>query len=63
MCVVCSFDHPLASKTNIHITDLENSQWLLREAGSGSREFFLRTIAPRIEIWNESFQLTRLKPF
>ncbi|HBV77611.1 MULTISPECIES: LysR substrate-binding domain-containing protein [Vibrio] len=57
MCVVCSFDHPLASKTNIHMTDLENSQWLLREAGSGSREFFLRTIAPRIEIWNESFQL------
>lgn len=57
MCVVCSSDHPLARKPDIHITDLENSQWLLREAGSGSREFFLRTIAPRIEIWNESFQL------
>ncbi|OEF25871.1 LysR family transcriptional regulator [Vibrio rumoiensis] len=57
MCVVCSTDHPLANKKDIHITDLENSQWLLREAGSGSREFFLRTIAPRIEIWTESFQL------
>lgn len=57
MCVICAPTHPLAKHGQIHTGDLEHSQWLLREAGSGSREFFLRTVAPRIEIWNEAFQL------
>ncbi|MFV0576174.1 MAG: LysR substrate-binding domain-containing protein [Vibrio sp.] len=61
MCIICSPEHPLAKSATkgkaIRIMELENSQWLLREAGSGSREFFLRTIAPRIEIWEEAFQL------
>ncbi len=57
MCVICAPTHPLAQYKEIQAGDLEHSQWLLREAGSGSREFFLRTVAPRIEIWNEAFQL------
>lgn len=57
MCVVCSPNHPLAQQNQILISDLENSQWLLREAGSGTREFFARVIAPRIEVWHEAFQL------
>lgn len=57
MCIVCTPNDPLASKLPLTIGDLENSDWILREPGSGSREFFLRTVAPRIEHWQESFQL------
>lgn len=56
MCVVCSPDSPLLGQP-FGIGDLENSEWILREPGSGSREFFLRVVAPRIEHWHEAFQL------
>ncbi|USD40564.1 LysR family transcriptional regulator [Vibrio sp. SCSIO 43135] len=57
MCIVCHPDHPFASKATTSVHELEESDWILREAGSGSREFFLRAIAPRIEHWHEAFQL------
>ncbi|HFQ5257267.1 TPA: LysR substrate-binding domain-containing protein [Vibrio vulnificus] len=57
MCVICPPDFPLELNGSISLTELENSQWILREAGSGSREFFHRVIAPRIEHWHEAFQL------
>jgi DNA-binding transcriptional LysR family regulator len=57
MCLVCSPVHPLANTLSIELVDLEQSEWLLREPGSGSREFFLRQIAPRIEYWHEAFEL------
>lgn len=57
MCVICSPSSPLATQQNFTVGHLENSDWILREAGSGSREFFLRAIAPRIEQWQEAFQL------
>ncbi|OLQ93926.1 XRE family transcriptional regulator [Vibrio ponticus] len=57
MCVICSPNSPLAQLANPCVGDLENSEWILREPGSGSREFFLRAIAPRIEHWHEAFQL------
>ncbi|CAM3513186.1 HTH-type transcriptional regulator CysL [Vibrio aerogenes CECT 7868] len=57
MCIISSPDHPLVSHSNIQLADFENSNWVLREAGSGSREFFLRTVAPRLERWQETFQL------
>ncbi|UUM31858.1 LysR substrate-binding domain-containing protein [Vibrio japonicus] len=57
MCVICSPTSPLAKLENFTVGKLENSEWILREAGSGSREFFLRVIAPRIEQWHEAFQL------
>lgn len=57
MCVICSPNSPLAQLTTPAVGDLENSEWILREPGSGSREFFLRAIAPRIEHWHEAFQL------
>lgn len=57
MCVVCAPDAPLANNKSLSVGELENSDWILREPGSGSREFFLRVIAPRIENWHESFQL------
>lgn len=57
MCIVVSPKHPLAKKSHVTLEDLENSNWILREPGSGTREFFLRTVAPRIEIWHEAFEL------
>ncbi len=57
MCIVVSPKHPLATKSHVTLEDLENSDWILREPGSGTREFFLRTVAPRIEIWHEAFEL------
>ncbi|WP_112403240.1 LysR family transcriptional regulator [Vibrio diazotrophicus] len=57
MCIVCSPNHPLALQEKVTLRDFEQSEWMLREAGSGSREFFLRVVAPRIEHWQEAFQL------
>ncbi|WP_194437946.1 LysR family transcriptional regulator [Vibrio fluminensis] len=57
MCIICSPSSPLAQLATPTVGDLENSEWILREPGSGSREFFLRAIAPRIEHWHEAFQL------
>jgi DNA-binding transcriptional LysR family regulator len=57
MCLVCSPKHPLAEQASIQLSDLEKSEWLLREPGSGSREFFLRRVAPRLEHWHEAFEL------
>ncbi len=57
MCIVCSPNHPLALQEKVTLRNFEQSEWMLREAGSGSREFFLRAVAPRIEHWQEAFQL------
>ncbi len=57
MCIVCSPSHPLAQQSSVSIGALEQSQWILREPGSGTREFFLRTVAPRLEHWHEAFEL------
>ena len=56
MCVVCSPNSTLLQQA-FSMENLERSEWILREPGSGSREFFLRVIAPRIEQWHEAFQL------
>ncbi|ENM5832276.1 MULTISPECIES: LysR family transcriptional regulator [Vibrio] len=57
MCIICAPDHPFAQRERLVMSDFEHSDWVLREAGSGSREFFLRVIAPRIEHWIEAFEL------
>ena len=57
MCIVCNPQHPLTQHSLLTVGDLEYSQWILREPGSGTREFFLRTVAPRLEHWSEAFEL------
>ncbi|MDF2154408.1 LysR substrate-binding domain-containing protein [Vibrio sp. CAU 1672] len=57
MCIICAPDYPLQPNLPITLSELESSVWILREAGSGSREFFLRVVAPRLEQWQEAFQL------
>ncbi|MBY6198863.1 LysR family transcriptional regulator [Vibrio hangzhouensis] len=57
MCIVAAADHPLTRRPYNDLASLENSDWILREPGSGTREFFLRAVAPRIEVWHEAFEL------
>lgn len=57
MYIVCAPSHPLAMQKIITLEDLENSTWLLREEGSGSREYFLNHIASNLNDWHESLQL------
>ncbi len=56
MCIITSVNHPLAESDQVALHQLESTDWLLREPGSGTREFFLRNIAPRLEHWNEAFE-------
>lgn len=35
--LVCGIDHPLSKKKTIHINDLENQKFVIREKGSGTR--------------------------
>lgn len=57
MVVACHPAHPLTKIASLSLSDLENSQWILREPGSGTREFFLNRIAPRLEAWQQAFEL------
>ncbi|MGF1684508.1 LysR substrate-binding domain-containing protein [Photobacterium minamisatsumaniensis] len=57
MVVACNPTHPLASINQLSISDLEQSNWILRESGSGTREFFLNRISPRLEVWHQAFEL------
>ncbi|UXI01807.1 LysR substrate-binding domain-containing protein [Photobacterium sp. TY1-4] len=57
MVVVCHPEHPLTRLPALQLSDLEQSQWILREAGSGTREFFLNRIAPRLAHWQQAFEL------
>ncbi|AZL84084.1 LysR family transcriptional regulator [Aliivibrio salmonicida] len=57
MYIVCAPSHPLAMQNIITLEDLEHSTWLLREEGSGSREYFLNHIASNLNDWHESLQL------
>ncbi|MDN3610815.1 LysR substrate-binding domain-containing protein [Vibrio ostreicida] len=57
MCIICSPCSNFVDLPSVSIGELEKSEWILREPGSGSREFFLRVVAPRLEHWQEAFQL------
>lgn len=43
--VVCSTKHPLAQKSCIHIQDLTNQNFIMRERGSGTRAIFENIMA------------------
>jgi DNA-binding transcriptional LysR family regulator len=53
LCVFCAPSHPLANNATISDDDLINNHWVLREAGSGTRQAFdraLHGILPQIKI-------------
>ncbi|PMG76881.1 XRE family transcriptional regulator [Shewanella sp. 10N.286.51.B7] len=57
MCVISSPNHPLAAKSMIELSSLDNSHWVLREQGSGSRDCFMQNLAPHIGNWHTSVEL------
>ena len=57
MCIIAPPSHPLAAKPQLSFNNLASSQWVLREAGSGSRSFFLQNLATHIDNWSQSFEL------
>ncbi|OAN14040.1 XRE family transcriptional regulator [Photobacterium jeanii] len=57
MVVVAHPEHPLAKLNQVSLQDLEHSEWILREPGSGTREFFLNRLAPRLANWQQAFEL------
>lgn len=57
MVIACHPGHPLTQSPSLCLTDLEHSEWVLRESGSGTREFFLKRIAPRLADWHAAFEL------
>ena len=51
--VFCAPDHHLASKTHLNDADLTSARWILREAGSGTRQTFERAmhgLLPELDI-------------
>ncbi|MEH6452083.1 MAG: LysR family transcriptional regulator [Psychromonas sp.] len=57
MLIVCSPQHPLRLKQKVSLNDLEDQQWILRETGSGTREFFLKNIGDKLKRYDVSFEL------
>ena len=53
MYLVCAPSHSLATKNQVSLDDLEHSTWLLREEGSGSREYFINHIASNLSDWQD----------
>ncbi|WP_261834903.1 LysR substrate-binding domain-containing protein [Vibrio ishigakensis] len=57
MCVICSIDSPLLSLQTPTLTDLEDHHWIMRESGSGSRDYFTQHIANNLQTWHKRFEL------
>lgn len=54
MCIVSAMDFAV---TDFQTLIQNQSRWLLREQGSGSREFFLVNIAAQLTSWRTAFEL------
>ncbi|MCF7514178.1 LysR family transcriptional regulator [Pseudoalteromonas sp. L23] len=54
MCIVSAMDFAV---TDFQTLIQSQSHWLLREQGSGSREFFLANIAAQLTSWRTAFEL------
>ncbi|MFC0337536.1 DNA-binding transcriptional regulator, LysR family [Kushneria avicenniae] len=57
MRVVASPDHPLARRRRVELSELAEHDWLLREPGSGTREQFMRFIAPGLPQWRLGMEI------
>lgn len=54
--VVVGANHPFALKKTISMAQLEQAQWVLREAGSGTRKFFdssIHNFVDGLRVWRE----------
>ncbi|MBR9728426.1 LysR family transcriptional regulator [Shewanella intestini] len=57
MCIICAPSHPFATKKQVTLAELENSDWVLREHGSGSRASFIQNLAPHLKQWHQCVEL------
>ncbi|MBV7263761.1 LysR family transcriptional regulator [Photobacterium sp. WH24] len=57
MVIIGHPEHPLLTRNNLSLSDFEHSEWVLREAGSGTRDYFLHHLAPGIDNWQLAFEL------
>lgn len=62
--VVVAADHPFALKETVSLAQLEQAQWVLREAGSGTRKFFdssIHNFIDNLKVWREYEHIPVLK--
>lgn len=57
MCIISAPSDSLVTLDNIQFDQLNNRSWILREPGSGTREFFIHTVVPHLKIWHETIEL------
>lgn len=57
MRVVAAPGHPLARRQRVELAELADHDWLLREPGSGTREQFMRFIAPGLPQWRLGMEI------
>lgn len=61
MVIVSSPNHPVAKKKTVTAKDLAEQQWVLREVGSGPREFFESSIAGKVDNISISLELGNIE--
>ncbi|WP_109315437.1 LysR substrate-binding domain-containing protein [Pseudovibrio ascidiaceicola] len=57
MVVVCAPPQCPAADEPLDLEALEGKNWVLREPGSGTREYFLTEVAANLKEWTEAFEL------
>ncbi|MFC3034826.1 LysR substrate-binding domain-containing protein [Pseudoalteromonas fenneropenaei] len=57
MCIIASHTHPLVGRPVTELAELVGQTWLMRETGSGTREYFVQHVAPKVTAWLLSMQL------
>ncbi|NLS13100.1 LysR family transcriptional regulator [Vibrio sp. SM6] len=57
MVIVAATHHPLSAKPALTWADLNHQSWLIREPGSGSRDYFFNHVATQFTAWQTSLAL------
>ncbi|QUJ66938.1 LysR family transcriptional regulator [Photobacterium sp. GJ3] len=57
MVIICHPKHPLLNQPVLTFSDLSGTDWVLRESGSGTRDYFLNHLAPELKTWQLAFEL------
>lgn len=57
MCIICPIDSPLLKLKRLNLKHLEDHPWIMRESGSGSRDYFTQHIASGLRSWQQVFEL------
>ncbi|MGL6259401.1 LysR substrate-binding domain-containing protein [Vibrio sp. WXL210] len=56
MVIACPPNSTLSMDKPMSLDELSDQQWLLREYGSGSREYFIKHVSPSLTSWGELYQ-------